>query len=131
MLLILKKINEKHWDIIQHISGCALPLMIGFRKKCSLRNFVVKADRTVTPRTSNLPQGNYRCGRYTACKQIIEGTEYFFHDLKDTVHDFFANCSSSYVVYLITFLCLKNYVGSTTRQMFAWQNTGPELEIKM
>lgn len=115
-----RNIIFKHCHIIKHLLACSLPLLIGYKNKSSLKNILVKADRDITPQNSHFLFRNYKCGRCTAFKQLIEGNQFSIPEikvkLKFNFFNFFAKCLSSNAVYLVTFmfqtLCGSNFSAS-------------------
>lgn len=79
---------------------------------------LVKTKREMAQKTTGLPIGNHRYGRFASCNQMMEGSHHVFPDVSITLNlNFFANCLSSFAMYLIMCSCSKKYIGSSVGQI--------------
>ena len=122
----MKRSIKKHWHIISSDPQIGEiykdPPTITFRRGNNLKDKLVHSDCLYTKPNqrllSPLPEGNFKCNRCTQCQHTTKCTS-FSHPLTGKEYKIRGtiSCTSTGVVYLITCLCGKGYVGMTTRSL--------------
>lgn len=116
----IKQIILKHWPVLQmepmlH-NVTTHPPLFAHRRAPTLRDKLVHSSSSPDRSTWLSLKGNYRCGRCAQCNNTTN-CKFFSHPLtgKKYKHRSFINCNSTNVIYMLTCLCGKAYIGQTKR----------------
>lgn len=113
------QILKNHWHILSDTLGCELFPCVGFRKTSSIRDLLVKAEFTSKPHiAATSPKGHFKCGQCSICPLAIE-TKYVDFPGKRFRHELlgFTNCKTCMCVYMLTCVCVLQYIGSTKHEL--------------
>lgn len=109
----IKNIINRHWHIIENISGCHQRPFIGMRKTRRIRDILILADlKGQRTKRDSPPIGQYRCGKCCVCSQVWV-TDSFSHNNYHVKLRHFSTCTTKGIVYFLKCVCGRDYIGAS------------------
>lgn len=115
-----RNIMTNHWHLLQEDPTVRKyigyrPEMV-FRRARSLQDKLVSICYTGTFNSPRLPKGIHRFSKCTCCPLISPSTNFILPNGERFTPNFFANCATQCIVFLMLCKCRAFYVSQTARQ---------------
>ncbi|XP_040212985.1 uncharacterized protein LOC120943646 [Rana temporaria] len=115
----VRNILNKHWSLLTN--DPILSNYIGqrpditFKRSRSLRDKLTSSHYKTNSNQQRPPNGMMRCGRCNFCPWVREGTTFSLPNGEIFTPNFYADCNTQGIIYLMTCSCHAFYVGKTIR----------------